>query len=208
MRLRLRFSLILTIVVAALVQACSRPLPPQESCGFVQNPEMQRVSWKKNLPLKLYLHNSVPTEAYPAIDRAIKEYNEKVAGGVEVLRIVGRGASGDMTPARDGYSMVYWFKTWDPARPTEQARTTIYWQGAEIFEADVRVNAYNFRYYFGDSSSFSDVDLDSLLVHEFGHALGLAHNQASGSVMNVTLDEGQERRKLGQIDMNSLKCEY
>jgi len=196
------------IALAALLQACSRPLPPQESCNFVQNPELQRVSWKKNLPLKLYLHSSVPSEAYAAIDRAIKEYNDKLGGGEEIFRVVSRSQGGDMNPQRDGYSMIYWFKTWDAAKPTEQARTTIYWQGAEIFEADMRINAYNFRYYYGDDSSFSDVDLDSLVLHELGHALGLAHNQASGSVMNVTLDQGQDRRKLGTIDMSSLKCEY
>ncbi|MBX3022049.1 MAG: matrixin family metalloprotease [Bdellovibrionales bacterium] len=208
MKLRLGLSILLMVAIATLIQACSRPPTPQESCNFVQNPEQQRVSWKSSLPVKLYLHSSVPAEAYPVIDKAISEYNLTVGGGREMFKIVARGASGDMNPGRDGYSMIYWFGSWDKSRPTEQARTTIYWSGSEIFEADIRINAANFRYYFGEDTHFSEVDLNSLMVHEIGHVLGLAHNVTSGSVMNITLDQGQVRRRLGAMDQTSLKCEY
>ena len=190
------------------IQACSRPLKPQDSCNFVRNGEAQRVSWKQQLPVKLSLHTSVPTEAYGAIDRAIKEYNDKVGHGREMLRIVQRGAGGELDPRQDGVSMIYWMNAWDTDRPTEQARTTIYWVGTQIFEADMRINAKNFQYYFGTETSFSDLDLDSLVLHELGHVLGLAHNVTSGSVMNITLDEGQDRRDIGGVDQSSLKCEY
>jgi hypothetical protein len=207
-RLRLGLSIACIVAFAAFMQACSRPLPPQAACNFVQNPDLQRVSWKKHLPVSLYIHSSVPVEAYPAIDRAIAHYNATLGGGTEVFRVMGRAQSGDLNPVRDGYSMIYWFKTWDPKKPTEQARTTIYWSGSEIFEFDMRINAYNFNYYFGEDTNFSDVDLDSLVLHELGHALGLAHNPTKGSVMNVTLDQAQVRRKLGAVDLASLKCEY
>lgn len=208
--MRLKGILLIAVVgsITAFTQACSRPLSPEAPCNFVQNPEQQRVSWKKRSPVKLYLHSSVPVEAYPAIDRAISEYNSKLGGGEEIFKIVARAASGDLNPQKDGYSMLYWFDSWDPSRTTEQARTTIYWSGTEIFEADIRVNAADFSYYFGENSNFSEVDLQSLLVHEFGHALGLAHNVNHGSVMNFTLDHGQDRRKLNDVDLASLKCEY
>lgn len=208
MKLHLKLGLILIVLGAGLMQACSRPLPPQESCNFVQNPESQRVSWKQHLPLRLYVHRSVPPEAYAAIERAVAEYNSDLGGGREIFKIEARGVSGDLDPKKDGYSTIYWFDAWDPNKPTEQARTTIYWSGTEIFEADVRINASNFHYNYGTETNFSDVDLDSLLVHELGHALGLAHNVTHGSVMNITLDNGQVRRKLGEVDMASLKCEY
>jgi hypothetical protein len=207
-KLRAGIILLSVVVIALLMQACSRPLPPQESCNFVQNPELQRVSWKGHIPVKLYLHESVPREAYDAIDRAIATYNDDFGGGRELFKIMARGVDGDLNPHKDGYSMIYWFKTWDAGRPTEQARTTIFWSGNEVFEADMRINGKNFKYNYGEDSNFSDVDLDSLLVHELGHVLGLAHNPLKGSAMNATLDEGQVRRKLGTTDMTSLKCEY
>jgi hypothetical protein len=202
-------SLIVLIAMSALMnQACMRKLPAQESCNFVQNPEKQRVSWNNKVPVKIYLHESVPQEAYAAMDKAIAEYNAKLGGGREMFRIVARGASGALDPKRDGYSMVYWFKSWDPARRTEQARTTIYWTGDEIFEADIRVNAANFSYSIGENTHPAEVDLVSLMVHEFGHALGLGHTLNHGSVMNFSLDQGQDRRRLSDQDLASLQCEY
>ncbi len=191
-----------------MLQACSRPPAPQEACSFVQNPDLQRVSWKGKLPIRLYLHNSVPVDAYKAIDRAIAEYNLNVAGGVEVFRIIARDVGGDLDPEKDGYSMLYWFNSWDPAKKSEQARTTIYWTGNEIFEADIRVNAHDFTYSYGQAVNGGEVDLDSLLVHELGHVLGLKHNPTHGSVMNFSLDRGQDRRLLGSVDQTNLKCEY
>ena len=104
--------------------------------------------------------------------------------------------------------MIYWFNSWDPAKPTEQARTTIYWSGSEVFEADMRINASNFTYNYEPGANFANVDLDSLVLHELGHILGLAHTTAVGSAMHATLDEGQVRRKLGTVDLSDLKCEY
>ncbi len=202
-------TLILMVFLGSLLtQACSRPQSPEVPCNFVQNPEQQRVSWKKRGPVKLYLHESVPVSAYAAIDRAVAEYNVRLGGGHEIFKIIARGASGDLNPRKDGYSMLYWFNTWDPSRSTEQARTTIYWSGTEIFEADIRINAADFSYHLGENSDFAGVDLTSLVVHELGHVLGLGHNVSHGSVMNITLDHGQDRRKLGDEDLASLKCEY
>ena len=206
----IRFSLITLCSSSVFLEACSRPLKAQDSCNFVRNGEQQRVSWKGRLPIKVALHHSVPTEAYAAIYRAIAEYKEKLGHGRDIFQIVDTNVAGEINPTQDGASVIYWFDTWDSNKPNEQARTTIYWSGTQIFEADMRINAHNFHNfnYTEAATSNSDLDLDSLVLHEFGHMLGLAHNVTTGSVMNITLDDGEDRRHLGTVDMSSLSCEY
>jgi hypothetical protein len=221
----------------------------QISCSFVQNVDLQRVSWQKNLPVKLYVHHSVPPQFYGAIERAIQVWNRRL--GVEALRIQGWGISNYDQPQHDGMSVIYWLHDWDADKPTEQARTTIYWTGNQIYEADMRINAKNFQFYPGDEVSpfysrvplvpsnhqplpsaplentaassviasmrplslpppvpFSGVDFESLVLHELGHVLGLAHTATIGSVMVPSLASGLVRRTPSETDIQALKCEY
>ena len=58
----------------------------------------------------------------------------------------------------------------------------------KIVETDIKINAAKFRFAAYDSEvTLRDVDLYSLMVHEFGHALGLAHVNLFESVMNPEL---------------------
>lgn len=199
---------LLPILAATLLgaQACSRKLNPQDSCNFVQNPELQRISWKSESAVKLYVHQSVPPEAYAPLERAIAGYNH--AFGREMFRVIAWGVSSPSAPGRDGYSTIFWQHSWESNKRMEQARTTIYWAGAQIYEADIRLNAADFQFFMGPSKTFSEVDVESIFVHELGHVLGLGHNVTAGSVMNFSLNDGQVRRDLGAPDLQSLQCEY
>lgn len=206
-----RASLGLTAIVVSallLLQACSRPMQPQNSCTFVQNSDLQRVAWRRGLPIPLYIHESVPREAYPTIDNVLSYFNRRFGQGQDLFKVVARSISKPAAVAKDGYSVIYWLDKWDAKKATEQARTTIYWAGNEIFEADLRINADNFRYSYGAEVAEGEIDLESLLIHEIGHVLGLAHNATHGSVMNISLNEGQKRRALSGQDETNLKCEY
>ena len=63
--------------LAFVVTGCS----PQkgDDCGFVQNVYGQRISWKRQLPLQVYVNSSVPAQLKPAIHRAAATW-EKNAG--------------------------------------------------------------------------------------------------------------------------------
>lgn len=199
---------ILSVLTGALlVQACSRPLEPQESCNFVQNSQYQRVSWKGET-IELYLDASVPYKYVGAIESAIKTWN--TALGRNLIRLNRTGSGGAAyTPAKDGYSKIYWMKEWDPKRPNEQARTTVYWSGSRIYEADIRINNLNFDYFTSDEETdYTKVHLESLLVHEIGHVLGLAHTDSGSSVMYPNLANGYLRDNPSHIDLSSVKCEY
>jgi hypothetical protein len=186
-----------------LNSACSQKQEPQESCNFVQNSSVQRVSWKDAVPIHLYVHDTFPAEHLPALRSAMARWERTL--GRPIVRDAGV-VGGENAPARDGVSGIYWMNSWETEKPGEQARTTIYWEGNRIKEADIKVNAKNFRY--SSTPDGTTVDIESLLVHELGHVMGLQHNTQSGSVMALVLDNGQIRRDPAPNDVQSLKCEY
>lgn len=192
-----------------VMQACSREVPSEIACNFVQNQNVQRVSWEQNLPVNLYYDNSVPVEYEAAMNAAIARWNAvgQQLIGKDFFRIRG-GSPGSSTPVQDGYSKIYVLNTWEANKTSEQARTTVYWTGTRIYEADVRVNDKDFDYYMTDTPDYRRVHLESLIVHELGHVLGLAHTSTAESVMQAHLANGTERDQPSSIDLSSLSCEY
>jgi predicted Zn-dependent protease len=98
--------------------------------------------------------------------------------------------------------------TWEADKPSEQARTSIYWAGNTIQEADLRINNKNFSFYIDSPAKDTDVQLTSLLVHELGHVLGLKHNDQEPSVMATYLAMHTIRKDLSAQDLTSIECEY
>ncbi len=205
-------ALVLVIVDLRVLATPQTPLAPQPSCNFVENSRSQRISWGANLPVVMYIDQSVPPSYYDAIRAAMNEWNQSM--GRQVLEL--GGVSQDSTgPTRDNRNVIYFMKDWELNRTFEQARTTVYWADEQISEADIRVNTRDFTYSGSPIPVVGQVDFQSLMVHEMGHVLGLAHTSVSGSVMVKTLPAAQGRlpsdilrRKVGEYDLRSISCEY
>lgn len=214
MRIRMAHrSLILIAAIALLVltmQACGQKPLPQESCNFVQNSDRQRVSWGAETPVTFYIDPSFPKAYYGAVQAAADHWNNAI--GRALIRIGGvTGSAG--APAQDNVNVIYWMTAWDTAQTSEQARTTIYWSGVRIYEADLRINARDHDFFWKAEPVPGALDVESLLVHEFGHGLGLAHANATGSVMVKSLAAASgpnfvDRRSPSLFDVNSIRCEY
>ncbi len=195
----------LALVAVAFV-ACQPKMKPEEDCNFVMSSQVQRVSWKKTLPITLYIHSSVPSEYRESIRMAASQWNFKmnkpffmIQDGLETL---------PSEAVKDGINVIYWKNEWEDNKKNEQARTTIHWRGDHITEADMNINAKdNVFSTFGEIAP-GKVDFMSLIVHELGHVLGLQHIKGQESVMNPTLAQNTERTDPYQVDLNSLKCEY
>ncbi len=212
MRQRGFLSFITLVILALLLQACGRGFEAQEACNFLLNNNSQRVSWKARLPVRLHIHQSVPTQYYRPIELAVEHWNQSHPEQ-KLFEIVGYGTTGSSRPTRDGHNVIYWLTTWDQPHSREQGRTTLHWAGSQILEADIAINAEPGRhsFYAGDEEYLMgphQVDFKSLMIHELGHALGMAHMQSPGSVMSPYLASGVSRRELGEADVHSLLCEY
>jgi hypothetical protein len=187
---------------------CGRKLEPEDGCNFVQNGQMQRVSWKAQLPIELYIDQSVPKEYYESIQSAMAQWEDKLKR--PVFRIVGTVADADANGKKDERNVIYYSPDWDGDKPNEQGRTTIYWLGDIIYEADIRLNGSGTFSFFNGPAAVptGKVDMESLVLHELGHVLGLQHNDQVPSVMATSLESGFKRREPKPADLASLKCEY
>ena len=197
----------LSILIASSVGlvACQPKLDPEADCNFVMSSQIQRVSWKGKFPVKLYISQDVPIELRESIRIAASQWNYKL--NKEALLIY-EADNIPQSPEKDGVNGIYWQTSWNDGKATEQARTTIFWKGDTINEADVLVNAKDHMFSSFGSLEPSKIDFTSLMVHELGHVLGLQHVQSEPSVMAPTLSQSTARIVPTELDVNSLKCEY
>ncbi len=203
------------LITALLIQACA---PKSENdCGFVQNVYGERVSWKGTIPITLYIHSSVPQSMVPVIQAAADTW-EKTSGRKLFNIVTANRYNGPLNPHQDGVNVIYFMNTWEENQSSEQGRTSIYWIGDQIKEADIRLNAADFGFYWQNQkissaykptrASSDPVNIEALALHEMGHVLGLKHKDGAGSVMATYLAAGDDRVRLAGVDETDLQCEY
>ncbi len=200
----LKFCISLFVVLVVAV-ACTPKFESQPDCNFVQNAFGERVSWKKNIPVTMMVHQSVPEEYHEAIRSSLRVWNNSMSRTVFVW---GGLIRGPLKPRQDGLSVIYWMDTWESNLGNEQGRTSIYWVGDEVKEADIRVNAKDFKYFWDKPTDPKQVNVESLMIHELGHVLGLKHNDGESSVMATYLASGTTRNDVSMPDISSMSCEY
>jgi len=199
-----RFAVGLAVVCGLALQACSPK--NQDECGFVQNVYGERISWKGNIPVVMQLHKDLPEQYATAVMAAAETWNQNI--GRKVIEIKTERFDGPAEAQKDGLNVIYFYSGWEADRPNEQARTSVYWVGDLIKEADIRVNDHNFDFYWNQNEKTGEVNIESLLVHEMGHVLGLKHKDQGSSVMATYLASNTKRIQLAETDRKSLKCEY
>ena len=216
--LRKLFFYLFLLVAVNYLNSCAPKA--QNDCGFVQNIFGQRISWKTKSPVKLIIHSSVPTQLRAAINRAAATWDQQV--GRKVIEISEESSLLTSSPSKDQKNGIYFLSEWESDRSSEQGRTSVYWVGDQIQEADIRINAYNFSFYEkGDEqqlvgsygakkTGMTVVDgysFEALLLHEMGHLLGLKHREGT-TVMATHLMAFNDRVKPSVSDQQSVSCEY
>lgn len=198
---------LLLMMISLMASACAKKVEPEEACNFVQNSSLQRVSWKGQFPIDFYIHENVGADNFRAIQSAMAQWEVRLRR--PLFRIVGIDSGAAVNGEKDGRNVIVMSPDWEAQFTNEQARTTIFWAGDRVFEADIRLNGSGTFQYSGLAEpETGKVDMESLMVHELGHVLGLQHNEMGESVMATTLATATLRRIPGVTDVQSLQCEY
>lgn len=178
----------------------------EADCGFVRNSYGQRVSWKKNIPVVLEFHKSFPAEYEDIIKKAADHWNE--AAGMTLFRFAHTESVLPDTSQRDSKNTIHWLLSWPESQKGLQALTNLYWETNQLFEADIAIDAQYFNFFSESPTTPYDIHLESLLIHELGHVLGLKHRIAVPSVMVAVLNGAVTRSSLTAADRETIKCEY
>ncbi len=81
------------------------------------------------------------------------------------------------------------------------AYTRCRWNLGIFIECDI---VRNMDVIWSQSPTYYSFDIESVSLHEFGHALGLAHSADTGAVMKPLIGYGEVKRNLSQDDINVL----
>lgn len=192
--------LILYLTLLMTLISCDYKLN-QAPCGYELSWQGERITQHK-LPLTIYAHESFPQEYIPSLMYAISIWNNKAK---KPLFVFGGMDRGPLNPREDRKTVVYWYTNTWPLAPIAQAVTTKSNTGDEITNTDILVNNWSFQYFTNDSFSNLDIHLESLLIHELGHTLGMVHRDAP-SVMSPILAPGEIRTVFSKEDIETITC--
>jgi hypothetical protein len=204
--------LILGLLIAGALTACGVKTPdPETPCHFQQNSYQQRVSWAWKTPVVMHANNSLTDEQAAALEKAILIWNDMaVSQGFKRGTFFKYGGKLDLPSGfrKDGKNIISMVDGWE-GKGTEQAETVINWADDRIYEADMRINATK-PLSTNDEGEYGKYDLVALFVHELGHVLGLLHIDTDGyTSMSATLGPNNvERRNIGDLEIEAMKCEY
>jgi len=80
--------------------------------------------------------------------------------------------------------------------------------GGNVYQCDVYANGVGNPFSAATPTPLALKDLQSALLHEVGHCLGLGHSGDFQSVMYPVLDSGKQARDLRQLDVDALCALY
>lgn len=164
----------------------------------------------QELPITMVMDSAEETMFIEATKLAMDAWRDQT--GVEVFKLVTKPNQGVPPTTVDGVNSIHVYRT-IPSNfgSNKQAVATVYFTPQKLYvEGDILINADTFRYYTGDvPNTLSRVNLESLMLHELGHVLGIEnHSEEPESVMRAELANGHYRMKLSAKDLSDFQCLY
>lgn len=174
-------------------------------CAYNYDSLGRIVSWGSAWPLKFYFEKNVPEEYVAAIRDSVSVWSTRD------LKPLIEFASEKMDSAQssgDGKNIIYWIRESGYFKTGEQGRAITRWKNGKIYDSDIAINGLDFVYFIDQAKQQYELHLKSLMIHEFGHTLGLKHVPTFQSVMFQNLNYLQIRDMLIAEDETNLRCQY
>ncbi len=211
-------NIFILLICSVFLSSCLDGLlsSPEEPCNFLQY-KNHRVAWE-SLPLNLFMDDSTSDIQRESVLAAIQsihsQYRREIFNFVPGVQPSNKWqnnwAKKGIFP-KDNKSSIYWISTgWPKSQSLKQAVTRTRRRGTSLKEVDIIINSTDFDFFLNNPDS-NKLDLHSLYIHELLHSVGLQHITSDPkSTMKKSLGRGAQpqRRKLANIDKESLKCEY
>ena len=217
----------IALLAAALTSACVKKEESNVVSGGSASPSSP-MFWSGNpFPLNIYLSDAFTTQQADAIKRGGNSWETALGGKnwfdfnpVAQHEVTNSAFSGDAL-GRDNQIVVYKTTQWQSDRGViayAQNMVTAYNEGTSseyriISSSDIMVNFRDNT--FRDAVvTTGDYDLETVILHEFGHMLGLLHtdqypsSNKNTSVMYPSIGRGDTRRTPFQPDKNKLAGLY
>lgn len=176
----------------------------QASCGYALSSSAggKRISWKNQIPIQLEIAE-FPSEFREAVYEAARVWNQQSKLDLFAIH---EAPSPYFQKRGDERNSIHWIQQWSLA-DHYQALTLTQYTGAVLHEADIIINGQKLWGLSSESLKDNQYHLQSLLIHELGHVLGLQHVRTT-SVMWPELLPAVVRDQLTTEDLNHLYCEY
>lgn len=201
-------SCILTLIGCG--QKDANNLGVTESTGVGASTELR---WPENLiPIKIRFPRALESQIYQSAYYAIEEWNTKADRPLLYFEFVDLPAD-IPSDTYDGKNNFYSQNNWNITGYANGvlAITRFYYYNGKMLEADIVLNntkSYHYHSLADDTISYFEYDVQSILLHEFGHFLGFDHTNEPDSVMKTTLMSGSFARSLSIKDVERLNSRY
>lgn len=173
----------------------------KSSCYYNLDSKGRLISWPTQSEIVFFFESDVPEEYRDEIKKSAEKWK------TGLIRISDQPIESSQSQL-DRQNIIYWIKEPTVLSKDQQATTITRWSQNKIIDSDILINATNFKFFKDLPVEGSKIHLESLLMHEFGHALGMRHIPRFESLMFFSLGYLQIRNSTSEVDLASLGCVY
>lgn len=201
-----------TLFLSLLLTNCGPMRYDKNDCGFYMNLG-RRIGWSPyNLPIMFYIDPSVPKNMIPAIKKAADNW-EKILGNSDLIEFTTDNPENSFMRSIvpdfvTNFNVILGDGSNQFTESRTNAKTYYTWSYPYLYKTDIVINLKDTNWDLDDVIDSNKTDLTGVMMHEFGHALGLRHNETQmDSVMYPYAGNGQ-KLEANETDTNNIICHY